>query len=234
ARGLDIDQLPHVINFELPNVSEDYVHRIGRTGRAGRSGEAVSLVSPDEEKLLRAIERMTKQRIDEGSLDGFEPPAQAELNNDRPERPREQNGRGGQQRNNRGQGQQGKRAGNGQSAQKSGNGGNGNGNGNGNGQQRGQRRNERQRGEQRPHQQRQRAAAGQPRVMPGIHEPEDAVALERRRQALGNRIEAPEERKPAARKQNNGNGNGNGNGNRKPNGGGNRKQREKPALLGAR
>jgi ATP-dependent RNA helicase RhlE len=68
--------------------------------------------------------------------------------------------------------------------------------------------------------------------MPGIHEPEDAVALERRRQALGNRIEAPEERKPAARKQNNGNGNGNGN--RKPNGGGNRKQREKPALLGAR
>ena len=234
ARGLDIDQLPHVINFELPNVSEDYVHRIGRTGRAGRSGEAVSLVSPDEEKLLRAIERMTKQRIDEGSLDGFEPPAQAELNNDRPERPREQNGRGGQQRNNRGQGQQGKRASNGQSVQKSGNGGNGNGNGNGNGQQRGQRRNERQRGEQRPHQQRQRAAAGQPRVMPGIHEPEDAVALERRRQALGNRIEAPEERKPAARKQNNGNGNGNGNGNRKPNGGGNRKQREKPALLGAR
>ena len=69
--------------------------------------------------------------------------------------------------------------------------------------------------------------------MPGIHEPEDPVAIERRRQALGNRIDVPEESKPAAaRKQ--GNGNGNGNGNRKPNGGGNRKQREKPALLGAR
>ena len=61
ARGLDIDQLPHVVNFELPNVDEDYVHRIGRTGRAGRSGEAISLVAPDEEKLLKSIERMTKQ-----------------------------------------------------------------------------------------------------------------------------------------------------------------------------
>jgi len=88
ARGLDIDQLPHVVNFELPNVSEDYVHRIGRTGRAGRSGEAVSLVSPDEEKLLKAIERLTRQKFEEGSLEGFVPPAQAELNSDRPERPR--------------------------------------------------------------------------------------------------------------------------------------------------
>ena len=96
ARGLDIDQLPHVVNFELPNVSEDYVHRIGRTGRAGRSGEAVSLVSPDEEKLLKAIERMTRQRIDEGTLEGFEPPAQSEMNSDRPERarPAQSNGRG--------------------------------------------------------------------------------------------------------------------------------------------
>ena len=88
ARGLDIDQLPHVVNFELPNVAEDYVHRIGRTGRAGRSGEAVSLVSPDEEKLLRAIERMTRQKFEEGDLKGFVPPAQPELNSDRPERPR--------------------------------------------------------------------------------------------------------------------------------------------------
>ena len=96
ARGLDIDQLPHVVNFELPNVSEDYVHRIGRTGRAGRSGEAVSLVSPDEEKLLKAIERMTRQKFEEGDLQGFVPPAQAELNSDRPERPRgaPANGRG--------------------------------------------------------------------------------------------------------------------------------------------
>ena len=73
ARGLDIDQLPHVVNYELPNVEEDYVHRIGRTGRAGRSGEAISLVAPDEDKLLKAIERLTKQRIPEGDLQGFDP-----------------------------------------------------------------------------------------------------------------------------------------------------------------
>ena len=72
ARGLDIDQLPHVVNFELPNIEEDYVHRIGRTGRAGRSGEAISLVAPDEEKLLRGIERMTKQNIADGDLMGFD------------------------------------------------------------------------------------------------------------------------------------------------------------------
>ncbi|NWA01084.1 DEAD/DEAH box helicase [Pseudomonas gingeri] len=72
ARGLDIDQLPHVVNFELPNVDEDYVHRIGRTGRAGRSGEAISLVAPDEEKLLKSIERMTKQKIADGDLMGFD------------------------------------------------------------------------------------------------------------------------------------------------------------------
>ncbi|AJO81176.1 DEAD/DEAH box helicase [Pseudomonas sp. MRSN 12121] len=72
ARGLDIDQLPHVVNFELPNVDEDYVHRIGRTGRAGRSGEAISLIAPDEEKLLKSIERMTKQKIPDGDLQGFD------------------------------------------------------------------------------------------------------------------------------------------------------------------
>jgi len=72
ARGLDIDQLPHVVNFELPNVEEDYVHRIGRTGRAGRSGEAISLVAPDEEKLLKGIERLTKQKIADGDPMGFD------------------------------------------------------------------------------------------------------------------------------------------------------------------
>ena len=61
-----------MVNFELPNVEEDYVHRIGRTGRAGRSGEAISLVAPDEEKLLKGIERMTKQRIPDGDLQGFD------------------------------------------------------------------------------------------------------------------------------------------------------------------
>ncbi len=73
ARGLDIDQLPHVVNYELPNVEEDYVHRIGRTGRAGRAGQAVSLVAPDEERLLKSIERMTRQNIEDGDTMGFDP-----------------------------------------------------------------------------------------------------------------------------------------------------------------
>ncbi len=72
ARGLDIDKLPHVVNFDLPNVAEDYVHRIGRTGRAGRSGMAVSLVSADEQKLLRPIERLLGRQIPVEIIDGFE------------------------------------------------------------------------------------------------------------------------------------------------------------------
>ncbi len=77
ARGLDIDQLPHVINYELPNVAEDYVHRIGRTGRAGNHGEALSLVCVDELKLLRDIERLLRREIPKVVVEGFEPdPAQ--------------------------------------------------------------------------------------------------------------------------------------------------------------
>jgi ATP-dependent RNA helicase RhlE len=72
ARGLDIDQLPHVVNFELPNVAEDYVHRIGRTGRAGNEGEAMSLVCVDELKLLRDIERLLKREIPKEIVEGFE------------------------------------------------------------------------------------------------------------------------------------------------------------------
>ncbi|RLA21817.1 MAG: hypothetical protein DRQ61_07830 [Gammaproteobacteria bacterium] len=72
ARGLDIDQLPHVVNFELPNVAEDYVHRIGRTGRAGREGEAMSLVCVDELKLLKDIERLIKREIPKEVIEGFE------------------------------------------------------------------------------------------------------------------------------------------------------------------
>jgi ATP-dependent RNA helicase RhlE len=72
ARGLDIDQLPHVVNFELPNVAEDYVHRIGRTGRAGREGEAISLVCVDEHKLLRDIERLLKRELPQEVLPGYE------------------------------------------------------------------------------------------------------------------------------------------------------------------
>ncbi|MES9970783.1 MAG: DEAD/DEAH box helicase [Candidatus Thiodiazotropha sp.] len=73
ARGLDIDQLPHVVNYELPNVPEDYVHRIGRTGRAGNEGEAISLVCVDELKLLKDIERLTKSSIPQLVIDGYAP-----------------------------------------------------------------------------------------------------------------------------------------------------------------
>ena len=73
ARGIDIEDLPHVVNYEIPNVSEDYVHRIGRTGRAGASGEAVSLVCLDEEGFMMEIERFTKQEIPVQILEGFGP-----------------------------------------------------------------------------------------------------------------------------------------------------------------
>jgi ATP-dependent RNA helicase RhlE len=73
ARGIDIEDLPHVVNYEIPNVSEDYVHRIGRTGRAGASGEAVSLVCLDEEGFMMDIERFTKQEIPVQMLEGFGP-----------------------------------------------------------------------------------------------------------------------------------------------------------------
>jgi len=73
ARGLDIEQLPHVVNFDLPNVPEDYVHRIGRTGRAGATGEAVSLVSADEFKLLSDIEKLINQLIPREYIEGFDP-----------------------------------------------------------------------------------------------------------------------------------------------------------------
>jgi ATP-dependent RNA helicase RhlE len=73
ARGIDINDLPHVVNFELPNVAEDYVHRIGRTGRAGSSGEAISLVSADEVKLLAGIENLIKKQLPRETEIGFEP-----------------------------------------------------------------------------------------------------------------------------------------------------------------
>ncbi|GAK53280.1 DEAD/DEAH box helicase domain protein [Candidatus Moduliflexus flocculans] len=75
ARGLDIEQLPHVVNFELPNVSEDYIHRIGRTGRAGSEGKAVSLVCVDEQHLLKDIERLLKSPIPKQLIAGYEPDA---------------------------------------------------------------------------------------------------------------------------------------------------------------
>jgi ATP-dependent RNA helicase RhlE len=73
ARGIDIDQLPHVVNYDLPNVPEDYVHRIGRTGRAGATGEAVSLVCVDEHDMLKDIEKLIKQSLPREVIPGFEP-----------------------------------------------------------------------------------------------------------------------------------------------------------------
>jgi len=73
ARGIDIDQLPYVVNYDLPNVPEDYVHRIGRTGRAGATGEAISLVCVDEHDMLRDIEKLIKQTLPKTVIAGFEP-----------------------------------------------------------------------------------------------------------------------------------------------------------------
>ena len=95
ARGIDIDKLPHVVNFELPNVAEDYVHRIGRTARAGQEGHAVSLVCVDELKLLRDIEKLLGKNIEKVNLPGYDidPSIKAEPI---------VNGRGGRGRNNGG------------------------------------------------------------------------------------------------------------------------------------
>ncbi len=86
ARGLDIPLLPHVINFELPNVPEDYVHRIGRTGRAGASGEAISLVSHEELEYVRGIEKLLGQKLVQQTIAGYEASAEAPEVKPKPER----------------------------------------------------------------------------------------------------------------------------------------------------
>ena len=102
ARGLDIDQLPQVVNFELPNVPEDYVHRIGRTGRAGSSGAAVSLVDREELKLLKDIEKLIKREIPKVQVEGFTPSDKPDLEPPRSTqahgRPPRGHGQGQQQR----------------------------------------------------------------------------------------------------------------------------------------
>lgn len=96
ARGIDIDQLPHVVNYDLPNVPEDYVHRIGRTGRAGATGEAVSLVCVDELDMLKDIEKLIKRKLPSEVIPGFEPDLNAKpqpiqrRSNDAPGRGRQQ------------------------------------------------------------------------------------------------------------------------------------------------
>ena len=94
ARGLDIERLPHVVNYELPHVPEDYVHRIGRTARAGQDGHAVSLVCVDEEKLLRDIERLLKTRIEKQVLPGYEPDARIKAEPIQRGRPQRSGGQG--------------------------------------------------------------------------------------------------------------------------------------------
>ncbi|OGB21942.1 MAG: RNA helicase [Burkholderiales bacterium RIFCSPLOWO2_02_FULL_57_36] len=92
ARGIDIDQLPHVVNYDLPNIPEDYVHRIGRTGRAGATGEAVSLVCVDEHGMLKDIERLIKRALPQEVIAGFEPDPNARA---QPVQLRSGNGNGG-------------------------------------------------------------------------------------------------------------------------------------------
>jgi ATP-dependent RNA helicase RhlE len=96
SRGLDIDQLPHVVNFELPNVPEDYVHRIGRTGRAGNEGRAVSLVSRDEYPFLKSIEQLLNRSLPQAVIAGYEPTSSLASAIDQPTQPRAQHRRGQQ------------------------------------------------------------------------------------------------------------------------------------------
>jgi ATP-dependent RNA helicase RhlE len=114
ARGIDIDQLPQVVNFELPNVPEDYVHRIGRTGRAGSTGSALSLVDSEEMGYLKDIEKLIKRNIVRVEVEGFVPtPRPAASPDERPARPpqnrqgqsRPQQGRGQGSREQQGRGQ---------------------------------------------------------------------------------------------------------------------------------
>jgi ATP-dependent RNA helicase RhlE len=112
ARGIDIDQLPHVVNFELPNVPEDYVHRIGRTGRAGSEGSALSLVDRSEVKLLSAIEKLIKRSIDRITIEGWSPDMVKPISAAEREREERFEREGNDQRNRRqGQGRPGGRNG---------------------------------------------------------------------------------------------------------------------------
>ena len=98
ARGIDIDQLPHVVNFEIPNVPEDYVHRIGRTGRAGSPGEAISLVSVDENGFLRDIERLIKHEIPKEIVAGLRAAGARTTRAHRPRPDGDRRGRGARRR----------------------------------------------------------------------------------------------------------------------------------------
>ena len=140
ARGLDIEALPHVVNFDLPHVAEDYVHRIGRTGRAGAEGEAISLVAAEDRPLLAAVERLMNRKVEIKTLPGFEPGQRQPEAQDR--RPRQQEQRQGQRQHQPRQ-RQGQRQGQRQAQKPS--------------QQRSQRGGQRGRPEQQHHRHQQRA-----------------------------------------------------------------------------
>jgi ATP-dependent RNA helicase RhlE len=123
ARGLDIEALPHVVNYDLPHVAEDYVHRIGRTGRAGTEGEAVSLVSPEDRPLMAAIERLINRNVESRVIEGFEPGTRGEPRPEQPRREQRQQQHRPQQQQRHGRGQQQPRRGNGQPQAPRGNGG---------------------------------------------------------------------------------------------------------------
>jgi ATP-dependent RNA helicase RhlE len=111
ARGLDIEALPHVVNFDMPHVAEDYVHRIGRTGRAGVEGEAVSLVSPEDRPLMAAIERLINRKVELRVIAGFEPGTRGEPQEEQPRREQRQPQRRPQQQQRHSRGQQPRRGG---------------------------------------------------------------------------------------------------------------------------
>ena len=145
ARGIDIEELPHVVNFELPNVPEDYVHRIGRTGRAAAVGEALSLVCVDEHKLLRDIERVLKREVPRMALEGFEPDPSIKAEPIVNGRQQQRGGAGGGGGRGRGQGQ-GQGRGNGGGERSGNRGGNSAAAGTGNGGERRQASGERRQG----------------------------------------------------------------------------------------
>jgi ATP-dependent RNA helicase RhlE len=113
ARGLDIEELPHVVIYDLPHVAEDYVHRIGRTGRAGAAGEAVVLVSNEDRPLLAAVERLIGKRIEQRVVAGFEPGAASHASSQRHEPQRHQRHEGGRQGQGAGQSRRRSNSGNG-------------------------------------------------------------------------------------------------------------------------
>jgi ATP-dependent RNA helicase RhlE len=106
ARGLDIEALPHVVNYDMPHVAEDYVHRIGRTGRAGAEGEAVSLVAPEDRPLMAAVEKLMNRKVEQKVIPGFEPgtaPARDAEPDSRPPRPQQRQRQRQPQRQQQGQ-----------------------------------------------------------------------------------------------------------------------------------